>query len=148
MSDLDQATHEVNQMCQWMLEQCKQAFDVAFDQLDNLELAFEKAMEWIDNKIASSNNELKALKKYDEYYQAQYTLEVGRKPRNEDKCELLLELYNYNHSRVEKLENEVYAGTVVKRSMMKEPKPWQSKNKNNTLEFSHPTPTIHRHRGR
>lgn len=145
MSDNDDVTY----MCQYMIKQCEEVFDLAFAQLDNLELAFEKALEWLDNKICSSEKELNALKKYDEYYQTQYALEIGKKPRNEEKCELLLEFYKYNHSRVEKLENEIYAGNVVKRSMMNEPKPWQTKD--NTLEFSQTTTqqtTIHRHKGR
>lgn len=149
MGDMEQGEQEVLQTVRWMIQQCEEVFNVAFAQLDNFEIAFEKALEWLDNKICSSQTELNALKKYDEYYQAQYALEIGKKPRNEEKCELLLEFYKYNHSRVEKLENEIYAGNVVKRSMMNEPKPWQTKD--NTLEFSQTTTqqtTIHRHKGR
>lgn len=144
---MEQGEQEVLQTVRWMIQQCEEVFDVAFAQLDNFEIAFEKALEWLNNKIASSDKELKALVKYDNYYQTQYALELHKKPRNEDKCELLFELYKLNHSKVEKLQNEIYSGNVVKESMIKEPKVWQTKSV--TFPHSEVTQTtMHRRKGR
>lgn len=145
MSDNDDVTY----MCQYMIKQCEEVFDLAFTQLDNLELAFEKALEWLDNKVSSYDRELKELEKFNVKYQTQYAVEIGRHPRNEDKCELLLELMKMNTDRMDKLKNDIHAGHIVKESMSKTSKPWEIKDA--TLEFSKTTTqqtTMRRHRGR
>lgn len=144
MSDSD-----VTYMCQYMVQQCEEVFNLAFGQLDNLELAFEKALEWIDNKVSSYDRELKELEKFNVKYQTQYAVEIGRHPRNEDKCELLLELMKMNTDRMDKLKNDIHAGHIVQESMSKTSKPWEIKDA--TLEFSKTTTqqtTMRRHRGR
>lgn len=149
MSEMDQAESEVMQITQWMLKECEELFYKALDQLDNLELAFEKCLEWIDNKVASYDRELKELEKFNVKYQTQYAVEIGRHPRNEDKCELLIELMKLNTDRMDKLKNDIHAGHIVKESMSKTSKPWETKD--TTIEFSKITTqqtTMHRHRGR
>ena len=144
MSDSD-----VTYMCQYMVQQCEEVFNLEFAQLDNLELAFEKALEWIDNKVSSYDRELKELEKFNVKYQTQYAVEIGRHPRNEDKCELLLELMKMNTDRMDKLKNDIHAGHIVQESMSKTSKPWEIKDA--TLEFSKTTTqqtTMRRHRGR
>ena len=144
MSDSD-----VTYMCKYMVQQCEEVFNLAFAQLDNLELAFEKALEWIDNKVSSYDRELKELEKFNVKYQTQYAVEIGRHPRNEDKCELLLELMKMNTDRMDKLKNDIHAGHIVQESMSKTSKPWEIKDA--TLEFSKTTTqqtTMRRHRGR
>ena len=71
MSDSD-----VTYMCQYMVQQCEEVFNLAFAQLDNLELAFEKALEWIDNKVSSYDRELKELEKFNVKYQTQYAVGI------------------------------------------------------------------------
>lgn len=132
-----------------MVQQCEEVFNLAFAQLDNLELAFEKALEWLDNKVSSYDRELKELEKFNVKYQAQYAVEIGRHPRNEDRCELLLELMKLNTDRMDKLKNDIHAGHIVQESMSKTSKPWEIKDA--TLEFSKTTTqqtTMRRHRGR
>lgn len=145
MSEMDQAESEVMQTTQWMLKECEELFYTALDQLDNLELAFEKCLEWIDNKVSSYDRELKELEKFNVKYQTQYAVEIGRHPRNEDKCELLLELMKLNTDRMDKLKNDIHAGHIVKEYS----KPWEIKD--TTIEFSKTTTqqtTMRRHRGR
>lgn len=149
MSEMDQAESEVMQTTQWMLKECEELFYKALDQLDNLELAFEKCLEWIDNKVSSYDRELKELEKFNVKYQTQYAVEIGRHPRNEDRCELLLELMKLNTDRIDKLKNDIRAGHIVKESMSKTSKPWEIKDA--TIEFSKTTTqqtTMRRHRGR
>lgn len=149
MSEMDQAESEVMQTTQWMLKECEELFYKALDQLDNLELAFEKCLEWIDNKVSSYSRELEELEKFNAKYQTQYAVEIGRHPRNEDKCELLLELIKLNSDRIDKLKNDIHAGHIVKESMSRTSKPWETKD--TTIEFSQTTTqqtTMHRHRGR
>ena len=149
MSDIDQGEQDVYQTTRWMLQQCEEIFYKALDQLDNIELAFEKCLDWLDNKDISYNRELKELEKFNVKYQTQYAVEIGRHPRNEDKCELLLELMKLNTDRMDKLKNDIHAGHIVKESMSKTSKPWETKD--TTIEFSKTTTqqtTIHRHRGK
>ena len=149
MSEMDQAESEVMQTTQWMLKECEELFYNALEQLDNLELAFEKCLEWIDNKVSSYSRELKELEKFNVKYQTQYAVEIGRHPRNEDRCELLLELMKLNTDRIDKLKNDIRAGHIVKESMSMTSKPWEIKDA--TLEFSTTTTqqtTMRRHRGR
>lgn len=149
MSEMDQAESEVMQTTQWMLKECEELFYTALDQLDNLELAFEKCLEWINNKVSSYDRELNELEKFNAKYQTQYAVEIGRHPRNEDKCELLLELMKLNTDRMDKLKNDIHAGHIVEESMSKTSKPWETKD--TTIEFSKTTTqqtTMRRHRGR
>ena len=139
----------VRYMWQYMVQQCEEVFHLAFAQLYNLELAFENALEWLDNKVSSYDRELKELEKFNVKYQTQYAVEIGRHPRNEDKCELLLELMKMNTDRMDKLKNDIHAGHIVKESMSKTSKPWEIKDA--TIEFSKTTTqqtTMRRHRGR
>lgn len=144
MSDIDQAEQEVIQTAQWMIKQCEEIFNSVLDVCDNLEIAFEKSLEWLNNQMTSKSKDIKLYEQYEQKYQQSYALAIAKQPRDKDECELLMELYKLNHDKLLKARNELHACDIVHEQLQKTPKTWQAKE--TTMQF---TQTIqNKHRGR